>query len=135
MIKNRMIASILMVGALALAACSTSSGHRPDNPPGGGGGGSVVAPGYPQQNEIRDEQAMIAVEAAYNVAASAFIAADSRGLIPEPQRDRAGEAVAMSYEALRLARAAHSMGDAATFEAQAREVGRLTSLARELIPK
>lgn len=125
-----------MMAAMALAACSTSSGGGSGYPPGGGGsGGSIEAPGYPQQQEIRDEQAMIAVESIYNVAATAYVAASEQGQIPAEIQNRAQDALALSYESLKLARAAHRIGDATTFRAQAIEAGRLATLARDLIPK
>lgn len=124
-----------MMAAMALAACSTSSGGGSGYAPGGGTGGSIEAPGYPQQQELRDEQAMIAVESLYNVAATAYVAASEQGQIPAEIQNRAQDALALSYESLKLARAAHRIGDATTFRAQAIEAGRLATLARDLIPK
>lgn len=135
MIMKRMAAMAAGLMALALASCSTSGPPGDGYAPGGGTGGSIEAPGYPQQDEVRDEQAMIAVESLYNVAATAYVSADSQGVIPAPVRDRAQDALALSYESLKLARAAHRIGDATTFRAQASEAARLATIARDLIPK
>lgn len=119
----------VLVGALVLAACAT--GPAPVLP---GGDGSTAPPIVSTQGSLRDEQALFAVEAAYNVAANAYVSADSRGVLPAAVKARAQPILVSAYRALEAARTAYRIGDATTFAAQASEATRLASQARALIP-
>lgn len=120
----------VMMGAAVLAACTSTT--SPGYPPGPGAG---LPPVVSTDGTLVDERALVALEAAYNVAASAYVAADDRGQIPPAVRERARQALVSSYQALTLARTAYRAGDSPTFATQAAEASRLVAQARELIPK
>lgn len=122
--------AVVLFGALVLAACV--GGPAPVFP---GGDGSTAPPVVSTSGTLRDEQALFAVEAAYNVAANAYVTADSRGLVTPDVRERVRPLLIQSYQALELARTAYRVGDATTFAAQAAEATSLAIRARDLIPK
>lgn len=124
------LASVMLLG-LALTACTTAGGSVPLP----GGDGSTAPPIVSTDGTLADERALFAVEAAYYVAATAYVSADDRGLIPGPTRERARQALVTSYQALNLARTAYRAGDSPTFSAQAAEALRFATQARDLIPK
>lgn len=118
-----------IAAVLALAGCATSG---PSVPPGG----SVDPPPITgTQGTVVDERAMFAVEAAYNVAATAYLAADGRGQIPTATKATVRPIMASAYEAVLLARAAYRIGDASTFTAQAAAAIEAATRAAELIPE
>lgn len=117
----------VLIGALMLAACATTS--PPPGVPGSGPPPVVSAAGT-----LADERALYALEAAYNVAAHAYVTADDRGQLSATLKARIRPALTASYAALRAAREAHAAGNATTFATQAAAVVRFANEARALIP-
>lgn len=118
--------AMVLMGALMLASCGTVA-------PAGGSG--VGPPIVSTRGSLNDERALYAVEAAYNVAAHAYVTADTAGQLPAALKARVRPVLVSSYQALLAARAAYAAGDAATFTAQARAAVEFATQARELIPK
>lgn len=96
---------IAVACAMALAGCSTT--YAPGTTP-------VVS----AQETVLDERALFTAEAAYNVAATAYLAAAGRDQLPAAAKAQARAVLVRSYDALKLARSAYAVGDAATFAAQ-----------------
>jgi hypothetical protein len=129
----RVGAHIAAIACLALAsACATASGPGTSGPPGGV---YQPPPVLTTDGTVLDEQALFAVEAAYNVAATAYLSADGRGQIPATTKAEVRPIMASAYEAVLLARAAYRIGDASTFTAQAAAAIEAATRAAELIPK
>jgi len=116
----------VLIGAMGMASCA------PVAPPGGLSGSSP--PPVTAQGTLADERALYALEAAYNVAAHAYVTADDRGQLSAELKARIRPALQSSYAALLAARAAYRAGDAATFAAQAGAVVEFANRARALIP-
>ncbi len=118
-----------LAAVLALAGCATSG---PSVPPGG----SVDPPPIVSTGgTVVDEQAMFALEAAYNVTATAYLAAVDSGMIRSGADAPVRRVMIQGYRALQLARAAYRVGDAATFAAQAAAATEALERATALIPK
>lgn len=128
--RSRFIMAIAGAAALALAACAHNPG--PSGPGSGSGPGATVDPPT-SASEVLDERALFAAEAAYNVAATAYVAADSRDVLPPAVAARAQPLLAKAYVALRGARVAYAASDALNFAAFAREATTLATQARVLI--
>lgn len=117
---------LALCGALCLAGCATLP------PPTGSAGPPPIVS---TQGTLVDERALFAAEAAYNVAAHAYLTADDRGQLPAGVRATARDALIKSFDALEVARRAYAAGDAPTFAAQAAAVIALAADARRLIPR
>ncbi|MBY0395656.1 MAG: hypothetical protein K2X91_04185 [Thermoleophilia bacterium] len=117
----------VLIGAMVLASCATVA-------PPGGPPGSSPSPVVSAAGTLTDERALYALEAAYNVAAHAYVTADDRGQLSAELKARIRPALTASYAALRAARAAHAAGNADSFATQAAAVVRFANEARALIP-
>lgn len=125
--RSRFIMAIAAAASLAMAACS----HTPG--PVGPGPGQPGNPPDSQQASLLDERALFSAEAAYNVAATAYVSAESRNLLPPALAAQAQPLLAKAYVALRGARVAYAASDALNFAAFAREATALATQARVLI--
>lgn len=96
--------------ALALAAC-TPGAVATYNP----GVTTIVS----TQETLIDERALFAAEAAYNVAATAYLTAVDNGQLEGARKASSKAVLVRSYEALLAARQARSVGEASTFTTQA----------------
>src|SRR5690606_2424338 len=114
--KKILLASAVAV-ALSMGACATSA------PP---------APPITGHQTVLDERALFAAEAAYNVAANAYLAAGQTNVLPEARRAQAKAALEQAYQALLLARSAYAVSDAATFGAQILAFNRAVSGATQM---
>lgn len=83
---------------------------------------------------VLDEKALYAAEAAFNVPAQAYIAADEADLLSPEHKAAAKALLLKSYEALQLARKAYAVGDAATFAAKVVSAKAFAEQARVIVP-
>lgn len=124
-----------LCGLLALAACQPKTDSPATNSnaavsvPTPVDAGNGLADGT-----VVDEKVRYSAEAAYNVAASAYIAADGRGLLTPELRAKVKPIMTKAEKALKLARAAYSVGDAAGLALQAKAVADLAGTARAMLP-
>lgn len=81
-----------------------------------------------------DEKALFAVEAAYNVTGTAYLAAVDAGVLTGARKDQVKIKLQLAYSALLAARRAYEIGDARTFAEQAAAVISATDQAKALIP-
>lgn len=114
-----------------MIACALSVTTACATIPAAGGTAPVIS----TQQTLLDERILFGAEAAYNVAASAYLSADSRGQLSPSVKATARAALTKSYDALLLARQAHAAGEASTFTAQAAAALAFASEARALIPQ
>ncbi len=117
---------IACCAALALASCAPTTGA---------GAGDGLGPVISTQGTVIDEKALIGAELAYNTAASAYLVARERNLLPEATRAQARAALIRSFDALKLARRAYEIGDANSFAAQAAIVISAAAEAQRLVPQ
>lgn len=123
--KHLRIVAVVACAALSLAACATAGSGTTTGPPG---------PVVSGQNTALDEKALIAAELAYNSAATAYLAADQRGLLTAAQRKEWGGRLITAYDALKLARQAYAAGNASTFVEQLARVTILADQVRRGLP-
>lgn len=119
-----MKALLILAAAFALTACGATTG--------------TLTPGAPivsTQPTLADERALFAAEAAYNVAANAYLSADSRGQLAPAVKVSAKAGLERAYAALVLARRARDVGEAATLVEQAALALRLATDVRNSIPR
>lgn len=118
-------AAALLLVAAPLAACQTA--------PAGGTNAAVSGPLLGAT--LNDEKALRAVEKSYDVAATAYLDANRRGLLTPELKADLKPIFADAYMALVLARAAYQVGDAEGFAAQGKFVAEFAGAALKLIPK
>lgn len=87
------------------------------------------------EQTLIDEKAMYAAEAAYNLAAEAYITADAVGALAPDTKAKVKPIFAKAYEALKAARTAYSLSNAASFYEQTALVKQLANEAKALIPQ
>lgn len=107
---------VAAIGALALAAsgCSVSTGPWvPTNP--ATPYAAPAKPGGVASKTLADERAMYAAEAAYNVAASAYVTADSNGVLTPAIKAKVKPYLTKAYAALKVARSAYAAGNTGDF--------------------
>lgn len=83
---------------------------------------------------VIDEKALFVVEAAYNGAGNAALAAVDAGLLKGPTAAKVNEYQKMAYQALLAARAAYKVGDAPTYTAKIAAAQSFIGNAWALIP-
>lgn len=124
-LRNLLLVPLLM---LSLGACETlATAGFP-----AGGGSTATAP---LAGTLRDEQALYAVEAAYEVAATAYLAADSRGQMSADVKARARAYLIQAAGALELAREARRIGNGEALRANTALVRAAVDSAAALIPR
>lgn len=93
----------------------------------------TTPPPVSAQQTLIDERALFAAEAAYNVAANAYLVADGQGVLSAPVKAQAKGFLGQAYAALRLARSAYTVGDARSYAAQVAAVLEMTSRASAMV--
>lgn len=127
------IAFLLPVAMLALAACQSATQGDPG--PATNSNAAVEAPtsGGVTAGTVIDEKAMYAAEAAYNVAANAYVTADGNGLLSAATKAKVKPYMLQAYDALKLARAAYKAGDSAVFVQQVARLNDYADMAKALL--
>lgn len=118
--KKLMIAAaagLLLIAGGAMTACAP-----------------VGEPAVSTRGTAIDEKALFAVEAAYNVTGTAYLAAVDAGVLTGARKDEVKIKLQLAYSALLAARRAYEIGDARTFAEQAAAVVSATDQAKALIP-
>lgn len=85
------------------------------------------------QNTVLDERALWAAEAAYNVPAQAYVRADQDGTLPASVKATVQPLLIKAYAALKAARSAYAIGDAANFNAQIAAAKSLAAQAKAIV--
>jgi hypothetical protein len=121
---------LLLVAAMALSACTPNapSSASTNAPPAATSSGGVLS------HTVADEKAMYAAEAAYNVAASAYISADTRGLLSASVKAAVKPKLQAAYAALKTLRDAYALGNTSNFSALYSNAVRLANDAKALLP-
>lgn len=112
---------IAAAAALALASAGAMTACAPIEPP------------FSTAQTTMDEKGMFALESAYNVAATAYLAAVDTGALTGARKDQARQYLQNAYGALGNARTAYAIGNAANFNAHAAYVISSTRQASDLI--
>jgi hypothetical protein len=122
---------LLLVAAMALSACSPNapSSAGTNAPPA-----AASSSGGLLSHTVADEKAMYAAEAAYNVAASAYISADTRGLLSASVKAAVKPKLQAAYAALKTLRDAYALGNTSNFSALYSNAVRLANDAKALLP-
>lgn len=123
--KLRMLLAAFAVATLTLTA-TTACKHLPE---------PTTAPCVYASQTTFDEKGLYSLEAAYNVAAFAYVEADSNNVLPDSIKAKTKPALIEAYSWLKAARQAKAAGDACSFAEAALRVTGLAADVKLLLGK
>lgn len=118
------LAAVACIGLLTAACTTTAPAQTGTSPP----------PITATQNTLLDEKVLFGAEATYNVAAAAYLSADSRDQLSPTVKAQVRTHLVNAYAAILAARSAYAAGNASSFTEQIAAIGTLAAQAQRLLP-
>ena len=119
---------LLAAAGLSLSACAGTSNLEPAPTPTLTSTCSLTA------DTVRDEQALYAIEVAYNVPAQAYVSLDEANKLSDSLKQTLRPKLASLYALVTGARAAYRAGDACSLNDAAKAAEIISSELRGLLP-